>query len=256
MHQIDEKDLQAFFSKPKKKISGLFVEIAKYFGFFALIFIVCYVAINFTAIYSIVRYWYDSEVKIAENTGTTYKPETISISNSKSTVSKSAIPNIDNNHILIPKINSNAPITWAVKNEEQAVQKALENGVAHLDGTSIPGTTGNVFITGHSSNYFWAKGSYKQIFALLNKLVVGDLIYVKYNNKVYVYRTQSIKVVKPSDLSVLQSDTGSFISLMTCSPVGTSINRLIVRAEQIEPNPNLNAQNSNAGLTSMPTGSR
>lgn len=256
MKQIDEKDLQLFFSKPQKKKLQFFLQLGRYVVFFSLIFVLCYVAINFQAIYSIVRFWYDTEVKVADNSGPVYKPETITISSSINSVSKTSLPNVTNNHILIPKINADSPISWSVKNDEASVQKALEAGVAHLDGTALPGSKGNVFITGHSSNYFWAKGSYKQVFSLLNKLVVGDLIYVKYNNKLFVYRTQSIKVVKPSDLSVLQPGSDSYLTLMTCSPVGTSLNRLIIRADQLEPNPTSNTTGSTSPISSMPAGTR
>ena len=43
-------------------------------------------------------------------------------------------------------------------------------------------------------------------------------------------------------MSVLKSKNDSELSLITCTPVGTSKNRLIVHAKQVTPDPKLNSQ--------------
>ena len=108
----------------------------------------------------------------------------------------------------------------------------LEKGVVRYPGTSKPGETGNAFIFGHSSNYPWMKGEYNSVFALLDQLSFGDEIIVYYNQKKFTYIIREKKVVKPGNVKVLERDeTKKELSLMTCWPIGTTLNRLIIFAE-------------------------
>lgn len=141
--------------------------------------------------------------------------------------------NVTNNHLVIPKIHVNAPIEWSIPTD--SVLDKLSTGVVHYGDTSLPGENGNVFIAGHSSNYWWDKGTYNQVFALLDSMEVGDRIYINYNSNPYVYKVESTKVVNPSQIEVLNPTDHSVITLMTCTPVGTTISRRIVQARQIFP---------------------
>ena len=139
--------------------------------------------------------------------------------------------------ITIPKINVNAPIVFAKSNIEAAIQKDLENGVVHYANTALPGQNGNSVIFGHSSNDWWEPGGYKFVFVLLDKLQIGDTFTVNYNSQQYLYEVYETKVVEPTDLSVLNQPATPEMTLITCSPPGTSWKRLIVRAKQIHPAP-------------------
>ncbi len=115
---------------------------------------------------------------------------------------------------------------------ENEIQKALREGVVHYPFTATPDQYGNVFITGHSSYYPWDKGHYKDIFALLYKLEVGDEYSIYFSGKKYTYRVTDHFEVEPDDISVLDQPTDQKIStLMTCTPVGTTLRRLIVRGK-------------------------
>ncbi|MBI2589792.1 sortase [Candidatus Berkelbacteria bacterium] len=134
------------------------------------------------------------------------------------------------NILLVPKIKARAPIVWRSSSDEKIMLENLQSGVAHYGFTALPNEeTGNVFITGHSSYYWWDKGKYKTVFALLDKLVAGDQALIQFENKVYVYEVRDSVVVKPADVSVTDATEKPILSLMTCVPVGTSLNRLIVR---------------------------
>lgn len=141
--------------------------------------------------------------------------------------------------VIIPKINVSAPVVYDVQTfNEQAVQKALERGVVHYGTTALPGQLGNNVIVGHSSNNWWASGKYKFAFVLLDKLEIGDTFILNYDSKRYVYEVTSKKVVDPKDTSVLsQNTTVPITTLITCTPAGTSLNRLVVVGKQISPNP-------------------
>lgn len=139
--------------------------------------------------------------------------------------------------LTIPAIGSEAPIVFEPSFEEWKVQVALRSGVVHYGTTAMPGENGKVVILGHSSGQAWAPGNYKFVFTMLDKLQKGDVIYVDYNGTRYTYKVTGSIVVNPSDVSQIQPTSKPTLTLVTCTPVGTSTNRLIVHAEQISPAP-------------------
>jgi len=158
--------------------------------------------------------------------------------------------NVENNHLVIPKIHVNAPVVWSIPTD--SVLEKLSDGVVHYTETSLPGENGNVFIAGHSSNYWWDKGKYNQVFALLDTIDVGDRIYVNYNLEPYVYKVESTKVVSPSQIEVLNPTDHSVITLMTCTPVGTTISCRIVQARQIYPQAKVSTQKKPSNMLTLP----
>lgn len=146
--------------------------------------------------------------------------------------------------IIIPKINLEVPVVYDLNTvEESAVQDGLENGVVHYSSTPEPGEIGNVVIVGHSSNNILNSGKYKFAFVLLKRLETGDTFFVQKDGVRYTYKVYEKKIVPPTDVSVLgPSSRENTITLITCDPPGTSINRLIVVAEQISPDPKGNTE--------------
>lgn len=247
--QISEQDLEYIFAGKKPRRRRYVVTVFKYLLLSLLIFVILFVAINYQAIIHKIKYWYKSDLK-NEQSSTETNTSTFEQNNQAP-----ALPQISENHVVIPKISVDAPVTWEVNNNNRDVSHGLENGAIHLYGSALPGTVGNVFITAHSSNYAWAPGNYKTLFSLLDKLVVGDNIYLKYQAKTYTYTVNKIYTTDPNDLSVLEQDKNSILTLMTCTPVGTSLNRLIVVSNQAYPNPIKNTpskyDNSNTSLPSV-----
>lgn len=141
--------------------------------------------------------------------------------------------------IIIPKINVEIPVVYDVNTiDEPTIDAALENGVVHYADTALPGQNGNGVIVGHSSNNIFNKGKYKFAFVLLSRLENGDTFYLQKDGKRYTYQVYKKEIVKPSDVSVLgPADKPATVTLITCDPPGTSINRLVVVGEQISPNP-------------------
>lgn len=170
--------------------------------------------------------------------------------------SKTIASPIDKNappRIIINKINVNAPVIYDQKTVNEAnFLQALHNGVVHYPQTSFPGQQGNVVIFGHSSGQWWAPGNYKFVFTLLDKLKLQDLIFLDYNGTRYIYRVYDITVVKPTDLSVLNQGSNNTLTLITCTPVGTSAKRLIVKATQTSPKVGSNFTSTKPAV--LPTG--
>ena len=146
------------------------------------------------------------------------------------------------NTISIPKINVQAPVNYEPSIAESAIQTALQTGVVHYGNTALPGQIGNVAIFGHSSNDWWEAGNYKFVFVLLDKLSPGDQITLDYNSKRYTYVVTSSTIVDPTAVSVLNPTPTPTLTLITCSPPGTSLRRLVVTAKQTDPDPSTSTQ--------------
>ena len=147
------------------------------------------------------------------------------------------------NRIIIPKLGKNIPLVDvnhdvnAKYGEMQNIfMEELKKWVVRYPGTARPGEVGNAFIFGHSSNYPWVVSEYNDVFALLNTLTTGDDIIVYYDQKKYTYRVTDRATVDPGDTKVLSArdPKKKEISLMTCWPVGTTLERYIIFGELIE----------------------
>ena len=139
--------------------------------------------------------------------------------------------------LLIPKLNIDVPVHFNITLDE--VMSAMANGVAHYriaGASAFPGEIGNLVITGHSAGDVYSSNPYKYIFSGLERLDGGDLIYVNYNSVRYTYRVTRKEVVEPTNVAALTVETDKpLLTLVTCTPLGTSRYRLLVFAEQISP---------------------
>ena len=136
--------------------------------------------------------------------------------------------------IVIPKILANAKVIAEVNPWDARVyQGALTEGVAHAQGSALPGEIGNIFIFAHSGADLVEANRYNAVFYLLYKLAIDDEIYLFYKGNKYIYRVKEKKTVGAQDVSYLK-DKGrdEKLTLMTCWPPGTTMKRLIVTAEK------------------------
>lgn len=142
--------------------------------------------------------------------------------------------------LIIPKLNIDVPIRFDVPLSD--VMSAMNDGVAHYriaGASAYPGEIGNFVITGHSAGDVYSSNQYKYIFSGLERLQDGDLIYVNYKSVRYTYRVVKKQIVDPSNVASLVMNTDKpLLTLVTCTPLGTSKNRLLVTAEQISPSYN------------------
>ncbi len=192
------------------------------FAIFLLVF-------NFGTIFGQLNYWINPPKAVAPIT--TPAPAIAVATNSDA----EAIDAPD--QLIIPKIKVTTPVVFEPSIAEAAIQKSLQNGVVHYAGTALPGEHSNIVIVGHSSNDWWEPGNYKFIFSLLEKMAPGDQIQFNYQKKKYVFEVTGTKIVEPSEISVLQPTSEAQLTLITCTPPGTSWKRLIVVAKQVQPVP-------------------
>ncbi|MDP2684687.1 MAG: sortase [bacterium] len=139
------------------------------------------------------------------------------------------------NMIYIPDVGIDAPVVYITQeqNNETDHQTALANGVVHYPGTAKPGEYGNAYIFGHSSDYFWKEGNYKQIFKPLIDIPLDTVIKITdEEGKLYYYKVIETKIVGPDETSVLEQDyERKLLTLQTSWPLGTALKRYLVIAE-------------------------
>jgi len=141
------------------------------------------------------------------------------------------------NKLIIPKLNVDVPINFGISTSE--VMEAMNHGVAHyrINGASAyPGEVGNFVVMGHSAGDIYSSNQYKFIFSGLERLEVGDIMYVHYNSVRYTYKMVGSEIIWPTEVSKLVINTDKpVMTLVTCWPLGTSRQRLLISAEQISP---------------------
>lgn len=143
------------------------------------------------------------------------------------------IPNI----LKVPSLDIAVPVVYVNENSEKAFQEGLAYGVVHYPRTAMPGQPGNPYIFGHSSDFVWAKGDYKTVFALLPKIKIGAQIIISDpEGNAYRYEVIKVFVAEATDLSVLsQGDyKEKLLTLQTSYPVGTALRRFIVVAQIVD----------------------
>ncbi len=146
------------------------------------------------------------------------------------------------NRVIIPKIWKNIPLIEVENREVEWMKelnniflKELTNGIIRYPWSWIPWEKWNSFIFWHSSNFPWIKWDYNDVFALLDKLEKDDEIIIYYGQKKFKYKIREKKVVKPSNVEVLKKqEDKSEVTFMTCWPVWTTLNRLIVVWDLVE----------------------
>ena len=119
--------------------------------------------------------------------------------------------------LRVPRIDLEVPVL------EGTDDLALNRGVGHIAGTPRPGEPGNVGIAGHRDGFF--RG--------LKDVTAGDVIEVETLSQHLRYRIQSLTIVSPQSVEVLEPTSEPALTLVTCYPfyyAGSAPQRFIVRA--------------------------
>lgn len=140
--------------------------------------------------------------------------------------------NINNDGIMgyleIPKISLKLAVYHGFSDE------VLQSGIGHLPSSSLPlGIKNNhCVLVGH-------RGLPKaKLFSELDKLDVGDVIYLYVLDKEFVYEVDHVLDMVDKDDSkafekAFRIDENDYVSLMTCTPYGINTHRLIVRCKRV-----------------------
>jgi sortase A len=124
----------------------------------------------------------------------------------------------------IPKIGLEVPVF------DGTDDLTLNRGVGRIIGTSRPGQGGNVGIAGHRDGFF--RG--------LKDVEVGDKIELQTPTRTENYKVDEIRIVKPTDVQVLENRNVPALTLVTYYPfyyIGNAPQRYIVRVSLLEEEP-------------------
>lgn len=120
--------------------------------------------------------------------------------------------------IEIPKLGVVAAIL------EGTDDRALKYTVGHYPGTANPGEKGNYVLLGHR-NYV-----YGHYFRKIDELEPGDEVIIRKDMETYTYLVTESFVVGPEEVWVLDDTEETILTMITCTPIITYTDRLIVRA--------------------------
>jgi len=104
----------------------------------------------------------------------------------------------------------------------------LKIAAGHINGTALPGSTGNIGIVAHRDTFFRP----------LREIGPEDLIVVTTSYGTFQYVVDGLEIVDPHHVEVLGQRTDPELTLVTCYPftfIGPAPKRLIVHAHQRRP---------------------
>jgi sortase A len=99
----------------------------------------------------------------------------------------------------------------------------LSKGPGHYPGTPLPGESGTVAIAGHRTTY-------GAPFRHIDDVDPGDRIVLRMPYGDFTYRVERTKIVKPTDLSVIDRVDHDRLVLSACHPLYSAAQRIIVFA--------------------------
>lgn len=104
--------------------------------------------------------------------------------------------------------------------------------VQYFSTSKSPIEKGTSVIFGHSTLPQWFDPkNYMAIFAQLHTIKEGEKIVLTVNGKDYTYKVFSVSILESANPNIFsQSFDNSYITIVTCTPPGTTWKRLVVRA--------------------------
>jgi sortase A len=106
----------------------------------------------------------------------------------------------------------------------------LRRGPGHYPGTPLPGQSGTVAIAGHRTTY-------GAPFRKIDKVRSGDDIVVTMPYGRFTYRVERTRIVKPTDVWVVDKRSFDRLVLTACHPLYSAAERIVVFARLVRSEP-------------------
>ena len=124
--------------------------------------------------------------------------------------------------IIIPSIGVNWPISAGT------TESTLSHGPGIWLGGVMPGMPGNATISGHRTTH-------GAPFRHIDELKPGDKIIVELSGATpAVFEVRGTKVVLPTDVGVTHQTPGVRLTMTSCNPAGSDIQRYVVQSELVQ----------------------
>lgn len=132
------------------------------------------------------------------------------------------------NRLVIPSIGVDIAIV------EGSTESTLNKGAWRIPGTGKPGVS-NMVIAGHRMSYGFSADEIrsKLSFYHLDKLLEGEYVLIYWEGKEYPYIVTETKIVEPTQLEIEAPTKEHILTLYTCTPMGTSKQRLVKIAKPV-----------------------
>ncbi|MFH1150381.1 MAG: class E sortase [Actinomycetota bacterium] len=127
--------------------------------------------------------------------------------------------------IIIPRVGLDTAVVEMADVDDTG---NLDRGPAHIRGTALPGREGNCVIAGH-------RATHGRPFYGLDSLAVGDEIVLVGSAGLRVrYAVTGVLITGPDDVSVLAPTPEPTVTLISCHPVFSTRQRLVVQGAATE----------------------
>ena len=130
------------------------------------------------------------------------------------------------NRLVIPSIGIDEPIK-----ESSNIGIISEGGTWRRPNTANPGDVNNTVIVGHR----WY-GPDASTFYHLDKVAIGDRLAAYWEGEEILYEVTETKIVDASEVSIESPTSEEQLTIYTCDPLWTAVNRLVVIAKPVSNN--------------------
>lgn len=137
--------------------------------------------------------------------------------------------------VLLPSMKNWTSRAWDMLEEQ--MQVGLNHGAVAYPHSAGPGRKGNLIIAGHSSppTESASQSEFGSLFEKLPNIKIGQEISIVTAGSPVLYRVEEKVIVSPQETSILEQQYDeSILKLITCYPVGTTKDRMIVLAKKID----------------------
>ncbi|GAC1550008.1 MAG: sortase [Herpetosiphon sp.] len=141
------------------------------------------------------------------------------------TATPAPVKDVPATNVRIPSIDLDSRIVEVFL--DHGNWQVAEFAVGHLYGTGAPGH-GNLVLAGH-------KGIRGAVFRQLERVHVGDDIWIDAGGQKFHYRVQTTDRVWPNQIDILYPTSDSILTMLTCTNWDTQ--RFVVRASLIDSQP-------------------
>lgn len=135
--------------------------------------------------------------------------------------------------LYIEKLDRRVPVLNPDTRTIAGLDEALLSGVVRHPDSATLGQDGNVFILGHSSYLPNVINKNFQAFNGIEKLQWGDTIELISDSYVLTYEVEKVYKAKAAEVTVPIAGTGPRLTLATCNSFGSTDDRFIVEAKQV-----------------------
>jgi sortase A len=119
--------------------------------------------------------------------------------------------------LQVPRLNMSVVVL------EGSDDRTLTKGPGHIEETALPGELGNVGIAGHRDTHFRP----------LRNIQINDKVIVTTTTSTIHYFIDTIDIIHPTDMEILDPTSGPALTLVTCYPfefIGNAPMRFVIRA--------------------------